>query len=211
MSGALLAAGACVFWISWALMPGVGITDAARILELVAANRDRVLLSSVLQLASAGLFALALPGLARRFAPSRNKWGAAGVALVAMGACGDAADAIYHQVAYEMTGPGVGRAAMVAPFQRMQSVDLRYLAPLVAAFFLGSTALAIGAMRESIVPKWNPLLYAGAFAVAIVTGPRAQAFGATGRFVGLIVLALVSISLAWIGASLARNAATPPS
>jgi hypothetical protein len=88
------ASGAIMFWISWALMPGVGIMDAARILELVGTQPDRLLLSSILQLGSAALFALAVLGLARRFPRSRNAWAAVGSSLLAVGACGDTADAI---------------------------------------------------------------------------------------------------------------------
>jgi hypothetical protein len=98
------------------------------------------------------------------------------------------------------------RSQMAIPFQRMQSVDLRYLIPMIAAFLLGSVALSIGAARGSIVPKWKPLLYAVALAVAIIIGPRAAVFGVTGRMVGLIVLELLSISLGWIGAALAGKA-----
>ena len=212
MTGPSLLAAAIIFWISWTLMPGVGITDASRILTLVAAQPNRVLFSSVLQLLSAALLALAIPGLARRFPPSRNPWAAAGAALLAVGACGDAADAIYHQVAYEMAAAGVDRAAMILPFQRMQTVDLRYLLPMIAAFFLGCVALSLGATREKLVPKWNPLLYALAVELAIISGPVASAFHTTSRTIGLGILGLWSASLAWVGLALCRNPApaSPP-
>jgi hypothetical protein len=38
-AGICLAAAAGLFWLSWALMPGVGVTDAGRIFELVASQR----------------------------------------------------------------------------------------------------------------------------------------------------------------------------
>jgi hypothetical protein len=122
----LMAAAAC-FWISWVLMPGVGVTDAKKILMLVSSQPGRVLISAALQLTSAGLFAIAIPGLVRRFRAEQNFWANIAPALLALGACGDAADAVYHQLAYEMVRPGVNQAAMIPVMQRMQSEDLRYL------------------------------------------------------------------------------------
>jgi hypothetical protein len=205
LAGLLLLGAATCFWISWALMPGVGVTDATRILTLVSAQPERVLTSSVLQLVSASLFALAIPGLARRFPVARNSWPAIATALLAVGACGDAADAIYHQMAYEMVRPGVDRDAMVPVMQRMQSVDLRYLVPMIVAFILGCVALSIGAARSGIVPKWNPLLYVLALAIAAVLGPMANTIGITSRLIGLICLGLLSLSVAWIGLGLWRT------
>ncbi|MFN0104805.1 MAG: hypothetical protein ACKV2U_22315 [Bryobacteraceae bacterium] len=39
ISGLLLIAAAILFWLSWLLMPGVGIADAKLILQLVSAGR----------------------------------------------------------------------------------------------------------------------------------------------------------------------------
>jgi hypothetical protein len=149
-------------------MPGVGVTDAAKILTLVSAQPGRVLGSSLLQLLSAALFALAVPGLTRRFPNAKNSWMSAGTALLAVGVSGDAADAIYHQLAYEMVRPGIDQTAMLPVMQRMQSVDLRFIAPMILAFLLGCAALAIGAAKERLVPRANPLLYALAIGVALV-------------------------------------------
>jgi len=74
--------GAVCFWTSWLLMPGIGVTDAARILTLVSAQPHRVLASSVVQLLSAALFSLAVPGLARRFQAEKNVWMRPGTALL---------------------------------------------------------------------------------------------------------------------------------
>ena len=74
-TGLLLASGSACFWISWLLMPGVGVTDADKILSLVSTQPRQVLLSSILQLLSAALFALAIPGLARGFAVASTDTG----------------------------------------------------------------------------------------------------------------------------------------
>ena len=203
--GWLLVAAAICFWTSWALMPGVGITDAATILTLVSAHRDRVLASTLLQLLSAALFALSIPGLAPRFSALNDRWGKAGVYLLAVGACGDAADAIYHQLAYEMVQPGVDRAAMLSVMQRMQSADLLYLLPMILAFLLSFAALSIGAARSKIVSKWNPALYAIAIVAAVVLARFGPAVGVSGRTTGLLFLGLLSTGMVWSGVALQRS------
>ena len=201
-TGWILTAGAICFWSSWALMPGVGVTDAAVILRLVGAQPQQVMVSAMLQLLSAALFALAIPGLALRFFVSKNSWGRTAAVLLAVGACGDAADAIYHQLAYEMVRPGVDQAAMLPVMQRMQSTDLLYLLPMIAAFLLGCVALAISAWRLRLLSVWNPLLYA--LCPLVVLGGRIA--GVPGRTIGLTCLGLLSASVAWIGIVSARRA-----
>jgi hypothetical protein len=205
VTGVFLISAATAFWLSWALMPGVGVTDAERILTLVSGQPKHVLFSSALQLLSAACFALAIPGLARLLSPDHNRWGAVGTSLLAVGACGDAADAVFHQIAYEMVGPGAERAQMAFVFQRMQSFDLLFLLPMIAAFFCGCIALAVGLAQEGIVARWNPWLYVVAVSVALIGGPLASTLGLTGRVIGLIVLGLLSVSVAWIGVALARR------
>jgi hypothetical protein len=176
------------------MMPGVGVTDAARIMALVSEYPGRVRVSSGLQLLSAALFALAIPGLARCFSPGQHAWASVATALLAVGARGDAADAIYHQLADEMVRPGVDQAAMPL-MQRMQTVDLRFLVPMILSFLLGCVALAIGAAAAKVVSKWNPLLYALAVAVALM----GRVMGVPGRVVGLTCLGLLGASVVWIG------------
>jgi hypothetical protein len=55
LAGASRVAAAALFWLSWLLMPGVGVTDTRRSFELVGARRSAVLASVVLQLVSAAL------------------------------------------------------------------------------------------------------------------------------------------------------------
>ena len=205
-TGAQLIAAAIAFWIGWLLMPGVGITDAAVILDAVGAHRDAVLASSILHLICAALFALAIPGLGR-WAEGRGRVLAAAASLLAIGACAIAADAIFHLAAYEMTAPGVDRAAMLPVMVQLQTTDLRYLMPFVVALFLGAGALAGGASRAGHVSRWNPRLHGIAFAVAIIGGLTLGPRGG-GRLVGLAFLALVSASIAWVGAALLRGRAT---
>jgi hypothetical protein len=166
-----------------------------------------VLASSVLQLISAALFALSIPGLSLRFALVARGWGRLGVILLAVGACGDAADAIYHQLAYEMVRPGVNQAAMLPVMQRMQTADLMmYLLPLIAAFLVGCVVLAIAAAQLGIVSKWNPMLYVLFVIVAVGANKLRSGLGVpvSGRAIGLTCLGLLSFSLAWLGLALRR-------
>jgi hypothetical protein len=202
-TGALLIAAAITFWVGWLLMPGVGITDAALILDAVGSHRGEVLTSSILHLLCGALFALAIPGLAA-IAKGSNRALAAAPSLLAVGACAIAADAIFHFVAYEMTAPGVDRAAMLPVMVQLQTTDLRYLLPLVLALFLGAGALAGGASRAGLVSRWNPRLHGIAFATAVAGGVLLGPRGG-GRLVGLTFLALVSASIAWVGAAVLRG------
>src|SRR5690349_6199653 len=100
-----MAAAGTLFWLAWALMPGVGVTDPAQIFALVSAHRPFVAVSVLVQLISAMCYAPAVVAFAshpdwRRLATVR--WGAA---LLAIGAMGSAADAVLHLLAYAMTAP----------------------------------------------------------------------------------------------------------
>ena len=130
-AGAFLVAASAMFWLSWMLMPGVGVsTDAATIFALVGANRSQrsYRASVVLQLAAAS--GVRTGGHHRRSRPpTRNLPIPAQSGSVASslrsGAMGSAADAIFHLVAYEMTGPGVASGAMVPVMTRLQGLTSR--------------------------------------------------------------------------------------
>ena len=88
--------------------------------------------------------------------------------------------------------------------ESMQSVDLLSILPMILAFLLGCFALAVGAAKEKIVPKANPLLYALAVAVALGGPLLGESMGLNARFVGLALLTCLSVSMAWIGISIWR-------
>jgi hypothetical protein len=115
-------------------------------------------------------------------------WVAWGAVLLAIGAMGSAADAIYHLLACYMTAPGMDEAALV---------------PLILAFFVGAATLAVSAAGAELVSRRNPWLHAAAVAVALSAPLWARGNPAAARAVGLTVLALVSLSLAGIGLGLA--------
>jgi hypothetical protein len=203
LGGGWLIAASVLFWISWSLMPGVGVTDTRQILERVALQRDAVWLSVVLQLISAACFASPLLTLARLGHARGSRALRAGALLLAIGAMGSAADAIYHPLAYYMTGPGMNQDALVPLMDKMQGPGLAVLIPMVLAFFAGAVTLAIGAAGMGLVPAWNPWLDALALAVALSAPLWAHGHPPRARAVGLTVLALVSASLAGIGRGLA--------
>jgi hypothetical protein len=190
-AGAWLVAAALLFWLAWALMPAVGITDTREIFENVAARASRVRVSVIVQLASAACYAPALVSVARSPSADRHRSIVAGAVLLLIGAMGSAADAVLHLLAVEMVAPGIDREAMIPLMERMQGPNLALLGPLIAAFFAGSVVLAVGSVRAGIVPRWNAWLHALAL--------PALALG------GLALLACVSASQAWIGLALLRR------
>jgi hypothetical protein len=201
--GRALIAASALFWLSWVLMPGVGVTDAGQILERVALQRDAVWLSVVLQLVSAACFAPAVIGLGRLGRDARRPGITVGAVLLAIGAMGSAADAVFHLLAYHMTAPDIDAAAMVPIMRRMQGPGLAVLAPMLLAFFVGAATLAITCHRAGLVSARNPGLHAAAVVTALAAGAAVRADPALARPLGLIVLALVSLSLVGVGAALA--------
>lgn len=203
MGGGWLVAASVLFWISWSLMPGVGVTDTRLILERVALQRDAVWLSTVLQLVSAACFAPPLLALGRLGRGRGSRALEVGAVLLAIGAMGSAADAIFHLLAYYMTAPGMEPDALVPLMDAMQGPGLRVLAPMLLAFFVGAATVAIGAAGVGLVSRANPWLHAAALAVALSAPLWAKGNPAAARAAGLTVLALVSLSLAGIGLGMA--------
>jgi hypothetical protein len=206
LAGAALVAAAALFWLSWLLMPGVGITDAGRILDLVGQHAARVRVSVAAQLLSAACYAPALVGIVATRRLRRQRAIRAGAILLSIGAMGSAADAVFHLLAAEMVAPGVDRTAVLPVMARMQGAGLLFIAPLILAFFAGSGVLGLGFVRAGVVPRGNLLLLAAAVALAVIGGPLA-AGGTAARAVGLAVLGLVSASQAWLGIGLWRRPA----
>ncbi|MFN7944119.1 MAG: hypothetical protein U0Z53_01985 [Blastocatellia bacterium] len=198
ITGISLVAAALLFWLSWLLMPGVGVTDAEQIFRLVAAQRPLVAASVVMQLISAVLYVPALLGIV-----SDAKLGvtaarrSAGLLLV--GAMGSAADAVLHLLAYAMTMPGLEIRTLVRVMAFMQGPGLLLLAPLILCFFLGGAGLSLAFARIRLVSRWNLRLHGIALAVAVIGGPLATREWVASRAVGLITLGLISAAQAWIG------------
>jgi hypothetical protein len=201
-----LALAAALFWLAWLLMPGVGITDAARILDLVGQHAARVRLSVGAQLLSAAAYAPALVGIVATRRLRRQRSVRAGAILLLIGAMGSAADAVFHLLAVVMVGPGIDRAAVLPVMEQMQSGGLLAIAPLLLAFFVGSGVLAHGFARAGVASRASVWLIAFALALAIVGGSLAAGNAGAARAVGLGVLGLVSASQAWLGAALLRGA-----
>lgn len=197
ITGALLVVAEALFWISWVLMPGVGVTDTMVIFALAGQSRANVFASVVLQLVSAAAFAPALVGIE---AASTSRLSRAGTVLLLVGAMGSAAGAIFHLVAYEMTAPGIDLASVAPIMRRLQGPGLGLLLPFVLAFFTGHAFLA------SALRKRGPSARVGAWTLAlsplviVVGAPSVHAGLIAGRIVGLAFLAAVSSSLALTGA-----------
>jgi hypothetical protein len=124
-----MSAGALCIFAAWALMPDAATNDAGHILDAVAATRPRVQASALIQLLGAALLIPGLLALAHRGTP--------GLLPIAWGVLGMGADAVFHQLAYEMTAPGISTAAVLPVMQRMQTAQLAPHLPLLLAFVLG--------------------------------------------------------------------------
>src|SRR5690242_8405596 len=95
-AGLLFIAAAALFWLSWFFMPGVGVTDAAQIFDLVGHKRSSVMVSVVTQLLSSALYVPALLGVTRAMSLTHGsavRWGAG---FLLLGAMGSAMDAVFH-------------------------------------------------------------------------------------------------------------------
>jgi hypothetical protein len=201
MTGWSFIAAGLLFWLSWVLMPGVGIVDPAHIFAIVATRRGLVLASVVLQLISAAAYAPALVGLIAdvRFGGQRSI--RVGAALLAMGAMGSAADAVLHLLAFAMTAPGRDPLAQIPVMAFMQGPGLVLLAPMLLAFFAGGACLSVALARIGVVSRWNVRAHPAALAAALsglaLAGLGAPAFVA--RLFGLAALGLVGAAHAGIG------------
>jgi hypothetical protein len=207
-AGAWLVAASAGFWLCWALMPGVGVTDAARIFALVGASRGSVLASVVLQLASAAAYAPGAAGLLGSTLARRSRALRLGCVLLVTGAMGSAADAMLHLVAYEMTAPAAPAAALEPVMRRLQGPDLALLLPFVAAFFAGHALVVTALRREGPLARFGFRLLLAAPAIAAAGALAARAGLLPGRLAGLATLGAVAASLAAAGAELL--AARPP-
>jgi hypothetical protein len=185
-------------------MPGVGITDARQILGLVVAHRAQVGLSVALQLLSAACYAPALIGAVAQPSLGSDRAVCSAAALLLVGAMGSAADAVFHLLAYAMSAPDLDATGFVPLMAFVQGPGLRFILPLVAAFFAGSLWLSIAFARRRLVPLWNPWLFAVAVAVAVIGRTVGTRAGIAPRAVGLAVLAVVVAAQVGAGVGLAR-------
>jgi hypothetical protein len=103
-----------------------------------------------------------------------------------------------------MVRPGIDRSAVLPLMERMQGAGLLFIAPLIAAFFLGSWLLSLGCVRADVLPRTQLGCFGLALAVGVLGGALAAGDGPAARAVGLAVLASVSSGQAWIGFALRR-------
>jgi hypothetical protein len=202
MTGLWLVVAAGLFWLSWLLMPGVGVTDPEQIFQLVGSQRPLVAASVVMQLASAVCYVPAMLGLgcdARLNRARSLRWGAG---LLIAGAMGSAADAVLHLLAYAMTMPELERTSLVPVMSFMQGPGLLLLAPLVVSFFAGGGVVSFALAKAKVVSMWNARLHLVAVAIALLGGALASSGVLPPRVVGLTFLGVVSTAQAWTGLAL---------
>jgi hypothetical protein len=205
IAGLWLTFASVCFWLSWLLMPGVGVTDTDTIFALVGRNRADVYASVILQLASAAAYAPGVTGLLVAAGGRASRALRIGSTLLCVGAMGSAADAIFHLVAFEMTAPGLNLDAMGVVMRRLQGPDLRLLLPFVAALFAGQVALVLALRRRDRLTRAALWLLLSLPVLAVLGAAVVRLELTTGRVIGLAVLGALSGSLALVGVSLASN------
>jgi hypothetical protein len=200
----LLIAASVLFWLSWLLMPGVGVTDAAQIVNLVSHQRSSVLASVVTQLLSAALYVPALLGIGTAASGTSTpgvRWGAG---LLLIGAMGCAIDAVFHLLAYAMTMPGLETGSLLRVMAFMQGPGLRLVGPFIGSFFVGGPLLSVTFAKKRTVSNTSIRIYLVALGIAIVGGVAASTGSLSARAVGLAVLGAISIAQACLGVELFR-------
>jgi hypothetical protein len=205
LTGCALTAGAICLWIAWALMPDAATNNADHILMAVATSRGNVRASALLQLLGA---ALVVPGLVAEGAPERGT--RAGVVLLLWGAMGMAADAVYHQLAFEMTARGVARDAVLPVMAKMQLVDLRPLVPLLLAFLMGAIVLGRQRVRRRLGSRWAARMLMAPAIIIPIGVVAVAALGIPRRIVVLVTLGAICGGLIGVGLERARADKAPP-
>jgi hypothetical protein len=204
LAGVALAAGAGCIFVAWTLMPDAATNDAGHILSAVTSARARVHASALLQLLGS---ALLVPGLVAqaRERPTTTL----GVIGTLWGALGMAADAVFHQLAYEMTAPGLAREALLPVMEKMQTAELAPHLPLLLAFVIGPVLLGWQLRRAEGPGVSSPILAALLMAPAatIPVGLLAvRLVGLPKRAIALTILGEICLGLAGLGlAGLARG------
>jgi hypothetical protein len=203
VAGLCLLFASAAFWLSWVLMPGVGVTDTATIFALVGEHRPDVFASVVIQLVSAAAYGAGVVTYFAAQGSSPRKAILAGGVLLAVGAMGSAADAVFHLVAYEMTAPAIPLDAVAPIMRRLQGGDLALLLPFVAAFFVGHALFVYPHRKAGTLGRTGARLLTAAPLVVLLGAPLVRFGVLPGRFVGLGFLGALSGSLLFVGLSLA--------
>lgn len=207
IAGISLVGAALLFWLSWLLMPGVGVTDAEQIFELVGSQRLSVAVSVVVQLLSAVLYVPALLGIASHAHLGSHPGVRVGAGVLLVGAMGSAADAVLHLLAYAMTAPGVEAPSLIRVMAFMQGPGLLFLAPLLGCFFVGGAWLSVAFARACFISRGGAYLHGAAVVLAMGGGAAASLGLVSPRAVGLAVLGCVGGAQVWVGLALSSPGA----
>jgi hypothetical protein len=147
-----LAVGAAGVFLAWLLMPDAATNDAVHILAAVGASPARVHASALIQLAASALLVPGVLGLARN-----EQAGRLGPTLLMWGVLGMAADAVFHQLAVQLTAPGMDAAMALSVMRKMQTVELAPHIPLLLSFVVAGPVLGWRLLRRAAA-TWGPRL-----------------------------------------------------
>jgi hypothetical protein len=121
----------------------------------VSASPARVHASALIQLTASALLVPGVLGLVRD-----GQAGRVGTMILMWGVLGMAADAVFHQLAVQLSAPGVDAAMALPVMRKMQTVELIPHVPLLLSFVLAGPVLAWGLLRKKAAPWAARLLLA---------------------------------------------------
>ncbi|HVY41016.1 MAG TPA: hypothetical protein VHM31_23915 [Polyangia bacterium] len=188
-SGAWLALGAAGVFLAWLLMPDAATNDAAHILAAVGASPARVHASAWIQLAASALLVPGVLGLGRG-----GPTGRLGVTMLMWGVLGMAADAVFHQLAVQLSAPGVDAPTALAVMRKMQTVELVPHVPLLLSFLLAGPVLGWTLLRRA-PGTWAPRLLLAPVATVPLAVLGVRLLGLPRRAAALTVLGEVCAGL----------------
>jgi len=199
-SAVALALGAVLLWVAWALMPDAATNDAAHILEAVSGARTAVHASTLLQLVAAALLMAGLAAETGDEKPAR-----AGAVAVLIGSAAMGADTVYHQLAFQMTAPGVAREAVLPVMVKMQTEALRPLVPLLLLFPAGAVLLGLQRRRAGVGSSFTTRALMAPLVIVPLGVASRLAFGLPQRSIVLAMLAALSAGLFGVAVDRARD------
>ncbi len=194
-----LALGAAGLFAAWLLMPDAATNDAGHILAAVGESRARVHASALIQLAASALMVPGALALARE-----PRAGRAGPVVLMWGVLGMAADAVFHQLAVQLTAPGVPAPVARTVMQQMQTRELAPHVPLLLAFVAAAPVLGWG-LRRRREAGWAARLLLAPLPTVPLGALAVRLLGVSRRIAALLVLGEICAGLAVLALSRRRS------
>jgi len=200
--GLSLLAAPALFLVAALVSPGVtppGTNeDPATQLSIVASDRGRYYLATVLVLVATYVLLAAILALVLAARADRPKAAYAGGALAVVGAVALTDGLMISVVQWAMTKPGIPRAPMVEVFRENYGGGITAVYLTVIALPIGFVVLAVALRRARLVPLWQAILLGISFAAWWVADTG------TSRVPGIVAGVILALGLGPMGWGLLR-------